>query len=234
MLAVLLVSVCASAQAKIYYLKFEASGATHDSVNQLSANSEAWIKVSIVDSHPTNGPVHWENSDIGSWTKDLYSGSGKTLWKNRLVNNYQFYYANVPRSITIINNDNGNATKITAGDAAQQFNGAPSFLSPDGLLVAPGMARQSNGVLRIYVAAATRIKSIPYETAAYGYKGFPKWIHDGQDMDSVCLQGWTESMDKPTFAEIWQAVKYTESGFGAHCTSTLIYHGNLSHIVLEE
>lgn len=219
------------AHAKIYYLKFTSSGASHSHINVFKDNAGAWLEVSIVDSHPTDGPIHWKNSQTGSFTGESSSGHKK---RYGTFNNLHFYYGDVPRSLTLINNATGTPTKITAGDAPVRFSSAPSFLLPDGLLVASGVSQHPTR--NIYVVAAMPIRYIP-ATDSYEhveYRGNWSFHRDQGKNDRNCLQGWTEAALTIGAVEIWQAVESSNSSADGKCASSRIFRGPLSHIVLEK
>lgn len=227
----LLLLVSSHSYATIYYLKFTSSGATHDGTSTFKDNVGAYLEVSIVDSFPTDGPVHWKNSQTGSFT---FENANKHKKIEGTTNNLHYYYADVPRSITIIDNSSGTQTTITHGNAPVKFSSAPSFLLPDGMLVAPGL---SHNPRKIYVAAAMPIRRLPaYEPfSGYDFRGGLRYKKDTGKNDFSCLQGWSESVRVVGEVEIWQAVyDYLNStSVDGQCATSKIYRGKLSHIVLE-
>ncbi len=226
----LLMLVCGQSYATIYYLKFTSSGASHSGNSTFKDNAGAWLEVSIVDTHPTDGPIHWKNSQTGSFTGESASGHKK---RYGTYNNLQFYYADVPRSLTVIENSSGTPTTITAGSSPVRFTSAPSFLLPDGLLVASGVSQYP--ARNIYVIAAMPIRFIP-ATDSYEhieYRGNHSYHRDSGKNDRNCLQGWTEAALTMGSVEIWQAVESSNSSADGKCASSRIYRGPLSHIVLE-
>lgn len=135
------------AVADTYFLKFETSNATPapgTTVSTLASDNGAWMDVSIVTSPAADGNVHWPNSQVGSTV-----GSGNE-------NKKAFYLANVPRSLTIMSHDGTSTRVITAGASAENFPGAPSFLLPDGFLVATGLGN------KIVIAAFPGLRPMPH------------------------------------------------------------------------
>lgn len=202
-----------------YYLKFETSGSNIGLSALLSANSGSWIDVSIIDTHPTDGSVHYENSRIGAWVSYL---NAKRATNNN--NKTTFYFADVPRSLTITNTSDGSKTTITEGGDAVRFNSAPAFLLPDGLLVAPGIARISSNSYKIYMAAAMPIAKMAF------YQSLDPDEFSGARLSGTngfCVEGWSESPFEPGYVELFQVVK---TGTYA-CESMPMFGGKLSHVI---
>lgn len=209
-----------------YYLKFTATGASLGSNQKIYENGAGLLKVSIVENFPTDGPIHFKNSRIGSWTKYVNSSSGS---KTAGVDNLNFYVADVPRSISIQNLVDGANTLITAGETPVDFDNAPAFLLEDGLVVAPGISDHgSGGPYEVYVAAAMPA------TAVTGSRSLD--VDDFTQTDvrianETCVEGWFQSGTRGDHIEIWQVVG--ESGSGNDCFSVSMYGGKISHVVRE-
>lgn len=172
-----LVVLSPNAQAD-YYLKFETSGVNHvHSSGALSSDSNAWMKVSIVDSYPTGQPIHFEGSDTG------------TVPINTAADTAVFYVADVPRSVTILEKSSGAKQTLSAGDAPLPFSNAPSFLLPHRLLVATGMQRLAS-YGKIYIAAAMPVKSVAHSVPTANVFGNGWAEADGGN----CVEGWFEKI----------------------------------------
>lgn len=186
-----------------YFLKFETSGATHDHTTLFSTDSNTWITVSIVDvSYPLYGPAHYPNTQIGAFTCWAAENTGAEYKTN--VNHTKSYFAEVPRSLTILNLLDGTKTVITAGDGTFSFlpPATPAFLLPDGLLVTAGMsANWETDTFAIFMAATMAVRA----TAAHGRDfGIPElstgsngYVASDSSTNSghLCAVGWAPSGD---------------------------------------
>lgn len=164
MFRVLLISIVLSGSAITsesaaaeYYLKFTTSGSAISSDN-LQSQSAAWVDVSVVTSVGSDGNVHWPNSEVGSDVSYYISYYGNKTLPG--ANKNSFYVADVPRSITITEHDGASSMTITAGDAPKRFSLGPSFLLPDGFLVAPGVNKTNATTRYVRMVAASRYKAI--------------------------------------------------------------------------
>lgn len=201
-----------------YFLKFSASGATRGS-GGLASDPGAWLYVSIVTSTGGDGKVHWPGSGVGSEISYYYyrkSGSGTTTYNHFTSNEddqLHFYYADVPRSVTIKTVDGSQKTVITEGDAPVRFSNAPSFSFEDGLLVSPGASYYRHQIVpnpvieyqKIYVSAYEKMSAYPLGT------------------DAQCNVGWTYMKGKITVKQ-----PFLTGGLCAHWTP---YAEPLSHVV---
>ena len=232
------------AEAKIYYLKFEVQGGSHDAATTLASNAAANVTVSIVSTHPTDGPVHWKNSMIGASVTDNGTGQSNQVYQKNQgdLNNTTFYFADVPRTLTVVDNASGVPALVKFG-TTQTFTGAPSFLLPDGLLVAPAVARTHSTAwpyefFEVFLSAAMPVRPapLPYNSPAGDFKQVQN-VFENDTEDRVCIQGWMESALHPGQVEVWQTVPYQSghntSATNQSCAMTQVYRGPLSHIILE-
>lgn len=222
----LIVVITSSANAD-YYLKFTASGASLPNGTKLVDSTASWIDVSIIDTHPNDGPIHYENSLIGSYTKFNRTYSPSINGYRGDHDNLYFYYEGVPKSVTIKNTNTGVKRVITAGNQPERFNNAPAFLLPDRLVVAPGLSVIKTGSSttavsgKIYVVASMPMRPV----VGYSYDAT---IFDNniaahiRQTELNCVEGWTESHYKGAIA-IWKVVET--------CQSFQMFAGDLSHVI---
>ena len=214
-----------------YYLRFTASGAPLAQGELFKDSSDTWLELTIIQGHPSDGPVHYEGSLIGSELKVIRSNNG-SAYREIGVDHVNFYVADVPRSITIIDNSNGGSKfTLSYGDDPERLVGTPSVLMPDGLLVAPGLSadyRPDPDIQNIYVAAA--MPKRPYTgTDKITPAIFPQ---DGwATLGSTCYHGWQTGTTDGESVEIWQAIARKNNSY---CDSVAVYSGYLTHVVRYE
>lgn len=224
--ALLLVSV-SQAFAAEYFLKFEASGSTIGATDSVLSSSVTWLKLSIVEGFPTDGPIHFKRTRTGSYTKYVESNRQKALG----VDNVYFYVADVPRSIMLTRLSDGSKEEIKHGQAPKTYANGPAFLMEDGLLVAPGISfDDSSGseVYKVFVAA-----TMPVVTAFGHHEIDPS----GFSPDSItinpdeCAQGWFQSGVDGNGVIMVQAINRDTN---TRCIKRAMYSGYITHIVREE
>lgn len=204
-----------------YYLKFETSGAALPDNTALNASNDAWLKVSIIDTYPTDGPVHYEGSETGAWP--MYKHA--TYYTKTVGVNYlNFYYADVPRSLTLIDKTTGGKTVISVGDQPHPITGAPAVLLPDSTMVAPGVAVNDTSY-SIYIVAARPVKLM---TDRYDLDPSAPDLTNYITNHNRCLQGWMPSSVDAEGVNIVQCVNNTTSD---SLMTTFHYSGFLTHVV---
>lgn len=214
-----------------YFLKFETSGGSHDPDTLFSANTNAWIKLSIVGTYPTDGPVHYPGSHTGAFTRYNHL---KTVG----VDHTRFYFAEVPRSVTIINKSDGAKSTITEGDVPVTFAGAPSpaFYMPDSLLVTTGLSKDFVAdVFNVFMAAAMPVSRYGDQGNPFGiinksgsnYTETYSRLHD----TAVCASGWAPSSTDGDGFTMVQAVNHGAGGNGSICYARMMSKGKISHVV---
>lgn len=208
------------ANAQLYFLKFETSGATLTASN-LASDTGSWVNVSIVTSVGSDGQVHWPGgttgSDISYKYYRYYNSSNITNhgYSNSSSDKKVFYVADVPRSISIVTSDGVGTQIISVGDTPVPFNAAPSFLLPDGFVVSAGLSSyyhynpsSSNpgpfSHKKIYIAADSSVKVLNVSGVA-------------------CPKGWVFKGSK-----IQHSVPFAINGT---CGEWITYSGSLTHVI---
>ena len=212
-----------------YYLKFETSGGSHNPDTLFSTNTNTWIKVSIVDVYPTDGPVHYPGSNTGAFTRFNNKVNG--------TDHLRFYYAEVPRSVTIIDKSDGTRTTVKAGDDPETFDGAPSpaFYMPDTMLITTGLSQDFNADIFKVDMAATMPMTL------YGDQGNPfgiafksgsnyRWDYSYFN-HSGCAMGWAPSFTHGEEYTMVQAVSTGTGGNGKSCYGAVMSKGKISHVI---
>lgn len=193
------------ARASDYYIKFETSGQQHTYGPSLESNAHAWMKVSIVDTFPTNALVHYEGSRIVASAK----------WHQKTT----FYVADVPRSIAIRNTATGARSTLTVGDSPISYSGAPSFLLPDQLIVATGLSLSPGTSASIRIAADMPMR-------AHVYNNYFATSNSLVRQDT-CASGWTHS----TQAGVISMAEPEYNTSLSICQFQNQYKGKLSHVI---
>ncbi|MBO6656868.1 MAG: hypothetical protein JJ934_08235 [Pseudomonadales bacterium] len=228
-LCLVVISPCALAD----YLKFETSGGSHDPNTAFALNTNTWMKVSIVNTYPTDGPVHFPNSRTGAYT--LYRAS--PFIKDTNVDYTSFYVADVPRSVTLIKKSDGTRQTITHGDPQPaDFPGAPSpaFLLPSGLLVTTGLSADYEAdVFRVFLAATMPSGSTANTNLVFG---IPHTMGNNKtskySLAKGCTDGWAVSPKDGEGFTMMNPMAIV--GFNAGCGSATMSEGTISHIVSYE
>lgn len=208
-----------------YYLKFEATGATHPSNQSLGADTNAYLFVSIVDTYPTDGPIHFENSNIGS---RVYVQTVNYHNKDTTLSNRWFYVADVPRSVELMNLATGGRETISFGDSPKQLNNAPALLLPDGLVVASGF-EDNNYVQKNFVVAAmpAHMTAAPHQPVSFQSARDPTNTNSYYVATHFCVDGWNDSVLNKNAIEIWQTVPHKTAGNA--CLGFQSFSGPLTH-----
>lgn len=204
-----------------YYLKVTATGQRIDDTVVIASSTAADLAISVVGDFPTDGPVHFENSYLGSWVKTLRKESAH-------VDNLNFYVAGVPRSITLLNVTDGGRQVITAGNPPITLTGAPAILMKDGLLISPGLSRYSGSKKEVYVAASmpSRMVVAKKYVDPISFSGVQSEVI--ADSSKYCVEGWSSSSEFPDHVEVWAADPDNP------CRSFQIYGGKIKYTILEE
>lgn len=220
-----------------YFLKFETSGASHNLATALSSNSAAWIEVSIVDDFPTDGPVHFENTHIGAFTKVVDAQNSKT----QDVDYTKFYVAGVPRSVTVIGTGDGARNVVSFGDpGAFKLPGfVPGIVLPDGLLVTTGLSMDFvSNVFGIYLAASMPVRTIgdtsrtfgiPASTTNDAAKPDGLWLNVGSADWSRCLVGYGPASTSGSGVVSLQSVSYNNDT--ENCRTYVMAKGKITHVI---
>lgn len=221
-----------------YYLKFEASGAALPIGTPLSTSNDAWLRLSIVDSYPQDGPIHYAGDNaIAEVSFRDYHGYFE---KNTDVDYTTFYVADVPRSIQLVNRSTSTPTILSFGDTPITLSNAPAVVLGDGTMIAPGVAfvvpvSQSGYSQSIYIAASPP-RSLGGEPldANYTRSNFPPTFSNIslesalRDTQEHCTSGWHHGGVEGQAVMMWQA---TYAPVNKGCQSYLIYVGKVSHVV---
>lgn len=221
----------------MYYLKFTTSGAVHNSTTSFVSDANTWIDVSVIDTYPTDGPVHFYGSMTGAFV------NYQNLKTN--VDYANFYFADVPRSVTFFDKSDGSQIVITHGDPVKRFPAptTPAFLMPDGLLVTAGMSADYDAdLLKIFMAATMPVRSmsdVAYTGPETSVFGIP-WVQSGSivhydantDYRQNCKVGWAPAMDDGKGFTMLQTVPYGGANNGEICYTTVMSRGQISHVVL--
>lgn len=214
-----------------YYLKFETSGASHDPETLFSANTNTWMRLSIVDTYPTNGPVHYPHSRTGAFTKIGGKSQG--------VDHTFFYVADVPRSVTIVDKSDGSRARLDAGQTPVTYPGAPSpaFLMPDALLVTTGLSQDYDAdVFKVFLAATMPVtahtdRGNPFGVFEKNAQGNYRIDYNAIDQ-RACHSGWGEAGSNGGEFVMLQ-IRATDVGISAsRCHSSVMSKGAISHVIL--